>query len=146
MTATQAVRGFVAGFLGVLIFRQDRPAAAPPRRPGAGHALEHGARAAARRAGGDLGRLLGRAVGDVLVLLAPPRRGGRVLDREHPVRRRRRHAGRLVRRRPIKGLPVGAVFAWPGVTIGPIVNGAWGFGTALLLRLLPDRRPDPARA
>jgi hypothetical protein len=48
--------------------------------------------------------------------------------------------------RPIKGLPVGAVFAWPGVTIGPIVNGAWGFGTALLLRLLPDRRPDPARA
>ena len=48
--------------------------------------------------------------------------------------------------RPIKGLPVGAVFAWPGVTIGPIVNGAWGFGTAPLLRLLPDRRPDPARA
>jgi hypothetical protein len=40
---------------------------------------------------------------------------------------------------PLKGRP--PALAWPGVIVGPIVNGAWGFGTALLLRLLPGRRP-----
>ena len=54
--------------------------------------------------------------------------------------------------RPLKGLPVGAVFAWPGVIVGPIVNGAWGVGTVLLLRLplLPagraEGRPGGSRA
>ncbi len=36
---------------------------------------------------------------------------------------------------PLKGLPVGGGFAWPGIIIGPVVNGAWGVGTALLLRV-----------
>lgn len=43
---------------------------------------------------------------------------------------------------PLKGLPVGGGFAWPGVIVGPLVNGAWGLGTALLLRLTGGvRRP-----
>jgi hypothetical protein len=37
---------------------------------------------------------------------------------------------------PLKGLPAGGGFTWPGVLIGPIVNGAWGLGTALVLRAL----------
>jgi hypothetical protein len=36
---------------------------------------------------------------------------------------------------PLKGLPVGGGFLWPGIVIGPLVNGVWGIGTALLLRL-----------
>jgi hypothetical protein len=35
---------------------------------------------------------------------------------------------------PLKGLPAGG-FTWPGIIVGPLVNGAWGLGTALLLRL-----------
>ena len=42
---------------------------------------------------------------------------------------------------PLKGRPAGAGLVWPGVIVGPIVNGAWGFGTALLLRLLPGLTP-----
>lgn len=43
---------------------------------------------------------------------------------------------------PLKGLPAGGGFTWPGVIVGPAVNGAWGLGTALLLGLIaPDRRP-----
>jgi hypothetical protein len=34
---------------------------------------------------------------------------------------------------PLKGLPAGGGFAWPGVLVGPVVNGAWGVGAALLL-------------
>jgi hypothetical protein len=34
---------------------------------------------------------------------------------------------------PLKGMPMGGGFAWPGVLVGPIVNGAWGLGTSLLL-------------
>jgi hypothetical protein len=41
---------------------------------------------------------------------------------------------------PIKGLPVGGGFAWPGIIIGPVVNGAWGVGTALLLRAFAGPR------
>lgn len=37
---------------------------------------------------------------------------------------------------PLKGLPAGGGFAWPGILVGPIVNGAWGLGTALLVRAL----------
>lgn len=40
---------------------------------------------------------------------------------------------------PLKGLPAGGGFAWPRVLIGPIVNGAWGLGTALVLKLLERR-------
>lgn len=45
---------------------------------------------------------------------------------------------------PLKGLPAGGGFTWPGIIIGPIVNGAWGLGTALLLRALPGSRPEAA--
>jgi hypothetical protein len=45
---------------------------------------------------------------------------------------------------PLKGLPPGGGFAWPGVIIGPVVNGAWGLGTALLLAALPGTRPRRA--
>jgi hypothetical protein len=40
---------------------------------------------------------------------------------------------------PVKGLPAGGSFAWPRVLIGPLVNGAWGLGTAVFLRLLERR-------
>jgi hypothetical protein len=40
---------------------------------------------------------------------------------------------------PLKGLPAGGGFAWPRVLIGPIVNGAWGLGTAVFLKLLERR-------
>jgi hypothetical protein len=36
---------------------------------------------------------------------------------------------------PAKGIPLAAALAWPRVLIGPVVNGAWGLGAALLLRL-----------
>lgn len=34
---------------------------------------------------------------------------------------------------PLKGLPAAGGFHFPGLIVGPIVNGAWGLGTALLL-------------
>jgi hypothetical protein len=43
---------------------------------------------------------------------------------------------------PIKGLPVGGGFAWPGIVIGPVVNGAWGVGTALLFRVFAGGRGE----
>jgi hypothetical protein len=147
MTATQAVRGFVAGFLAVLIFHQIallllHLAGLVPAMPWNMAAVPPlGVPTVISAA------FWGGLWGIVLVLLAP-RLGseagywvGSILFGAVVVTL---VAWFVVR--PIKGLPVGAVFAWPGVTIGPIVNGAWGFGTALLLRLLPDRRPDPARA
>jgi hypothetical protein len=41
---------------------------------------------------------------------------------------------------PVKGLPVGYGFHFPGLLVGPIVNGLWGLGTAVILngRLSPD--------
>jgi hypothetical protein len=47
---------------------------------------------------------------------------------------------------PLKGLPVGGSFAWPGVIIGPIVNGAWGLGTALVLIAIGGPIPRSARS
>lgn len=43
---------------------------------------------------------------------------------------------------PLKGLPMGFGFHFPGELVGPIVNGLWGLGTALFLLLLtgPPRR------
>jgi hypothetical protein len=38
---------------------------------------------------------------------------------------------------PLKGLPAGFGFHFPGVLVGPIVNGLWGLGTALFLLLSP---------
>ena len=45
---------------------------------------------------------------------------------------------------PLKGLPVGGGFRFPGLLVGPIVNGLWGLGTALFLRLLTRWRGAPA--
>ena len=41
---------------------------------------------------------------------------------------------------PLKGLPVGYGFHFPGLLVGPIVNGLWGLGTALFLLM-----PRPVR-
>jgi hypothetical protein len=38
---------------------------------------------------------------------------------------------------PLKGLPAGLGFHFPGVLVGPIVNGLWGLGTAVFLRWMP---------
>jgi hypothetical protein len=38
---------------------------------------------------------------------------------------------------PLKGLPLGRGFHFPGLLVGPIVNGLWGLGTGVLLRLAP---------
>ncbi|HEY3908983.1 MAG TPA: hypothetical protein VGM07_03735 [Stellaceae bacterium] len=38
---------------------------------------------------------------------------------------------------PLKGLPLGYGFHYPGLWVGPIVNGLWGLGTALFLCLPP---------
>lgn len=45
---------------------------------------------------------------------------------------------------PLKGLPLGFDFGAARVVLGLTVNGAWGLGTALLLRLAPGARPAPA--
>jgi hypothetical protein len=43
---------------------------------------------------------------------------------------------------PLKGYPAGFGFAWPGLLVGPIVNGLWGLGTALFLGAMTGwRRP-----
>jgi hypothetical protein len=39
---------------------------------------------------------------------------------------------------PIKGEPIPAL--WPRFAVELLLNGAWGFGTALLLRLLAGLR------
>ena len=38
---------------------------------------------------------------------------------------------------PLKGLPAGNGFHFPGILVGPIVNGLWGLGTALFLGWMP---------
>jgi hypothetical protein len=40
---------------------------------------------------------------------------------------------------PLKGLPVGYGFHFPGLLVGPIVNGLWGLGTAVFLSLMTGR-------
>jgi hypothetical protein len=39
---------------------------------------------------------------------------------------------------PLKGLPLGYGFHFPGILVGPIVNGLWGLGTAWFLGLLTN--------
>jgi hypothetical protein len=43
---------------------------------------------------------------------------------------------------PLKSLPAGFGFHFPGLLVGPIVNGLWGLGTAVFLLLMagPPRR------
>lgn len=46
---------------------------------------------------------------------------------------------------PLKGLPAAGGFHFPGILVGPIVNGLWGLGTAIFLDLLAGaRRHQPA--
>jgi hypothetical protein len=45
---------------------------------------------------------------------------------------------------PLKGLPVGNGFHFPGILVGPIVNGLWGLGTALFLSWMPGSAPRAA--
>jgi hypothetical protein len=45
---------------------------------------------------------------------------------------------------PLKGLPLGYGFHFPGILIGPIVNGLWGLGTGLFLAVLTRWRQQPA--
>jgi hypothetical protein len=40
---------------------------------------------------------------------------------------------------PLKGLPLGYGFHFPGLLVGPIVNGLWGLGTAVFLWLMGGR-------
>jgi len=40
---------------------------------------------------------------------------------------------------PLKGLPLGYGLHFPGVFVGPIVNGLWGFGTAVFVYLMGGR-------
>jgi hypothetical protein len=42
---------------------------------------------------------------------------------------------------PLKGLPAGNGFHFPGILVGPIVNGLWGLGTALFLSWMLGMRP-----
>lgn len=44
---------------------------------------------------------------------------------------------------PLKGLPLGYGFRFPGLLVGPIVNGLWGLGTAVFLQLMSG---SPKRA
>ena len=41
---------------------------------------------------------------------------------------------------PLKGQPLGGGFQWPRLLIGPCVNGVWGLGTAAVLALWPGRQ------
>ena len=45
---------------------------------------------------------------------------------------------------PLKGLPLGNGFQIPGLFVGPIVNGLWGLGTAVFLRMLNRLAHTPA--
>ena len=47
---------------------------------------------------------------------------------------------------PLKGRPVGGGFVWPSVIIGPVINGAWGLGTAFLLTMISRTQPRVSRA
>ena len=44
---------------------------------------------------------------------------------------------------PLKGLPLGYGFHFPGLLVGPIVNGLWGLGTAVFLWLMGERSWRP---
>ena len=41
---------------------------------------------------------------------------------------------------PLKSLPLGYGFHFPGLLVGPIVNGLWGLGTGLFLGLMTGWR------
>jgi hypothetical protein len=41
---------------------------------------------------------------------------------------------------PLKGVPVGFGFRFPGLLVAPIADGLWGLGTAVFFRLRPGER------
>lgn len=43
----------------------------------------------------------------------------------------------------LKGLPLGYGFRFPGLLVGPIVNGLWGLGTGVFLGILPGAGTRP---
>ena len=43
----------------------------------------------------------------------------------------------------LKGLPLGYGFRFPGLLVGPIVNGLWGLGTGVFLGILPGAGHRP---
>jgi hypothetical protein len=43
----------------------------------------------------------------------------------------------------LKGLPLGYGFHFPGLLVGPIVNGLWGLGTGVFLGILPGAGTRP---
>lgn len=45
---------------------------------------------------------------------------------------------------PLKGIPVAGGFHFPGLLVGPIINGLWGLGTAWFLLLLTNWRERAA--
>lgn len=46
---------------------------------------------------------------------------------------------------PLKHLPLGYGFRFPGLLVGPIVNGLWGLGTGLFLGLMAGWRRPPGQ-
>lgn len=44
---------------------------------------------------------------------------------------------------PLKGIPAGGGFHFPGLLVGPIVNGLWGLGTALFLGMMTGWHRPP---
>jgi hypothetical protein len=45
---------------------------------------------------------------------------------------------------PLKSLPLGYGFRFPGLLVGPIVNGLWGLGTGVFLALMTGWRGRPS--
>jgi hypothetical protein len=43
----------------------------------------------------------------------------------------------------LKGLPLGYGFPFPGLLVGPIVNGLWGLGTGVFLGFIPGAGTRP---
>jgi len=44
----------------------------------------------------------------------------------------------------LKGLPLGYGFHFPGLVVGPIVNGLWGLGTGVFLGFIPGAGNRPS--
>ncbi len=150
MSAAQAVRGFFAGFVGVLVFHQaailllhlagvipSMPWRLDPVPPMGVPAVISAA-------------FWGGLWGIVLALLLPRARSGPVYWLVAIL------FGALAPTlvawfvvQPLKGLPVGGGFQWPRLLIGPFVNGAWGLGVAVVLALLavalPSSQPVESR-
>jgi hypothetical protein len=134
------ILGFVAGFFAVA----DLPSGSlvsplpgghdPARAAGMADGPSCAPRCAVRNLQIVLGRALGRGPGALLG--AFKRRA--LLDRVDHHRRRGADADRPLRRVAAQGEPIPAL--WPRFCYALLVNGAWGFGAALLLRMMGAAR------